>query len=274
MSLATNPRRLLATGLATLSAGAMLLAGAAGAAAAAPRAAAASGFSKTLTVVTPPGTLSSVTWTVPTGDALLLTNWTLQGSGGSVGTARVQQLVGTSSPASLLIAALGQLGKPSRATFRTPLVFRAGQSVALTIACDTNQAACKLSLAFSGLLVSASGLHNSGFFSNLNDVVAPATIESTSWTVPASHSFSLTDILASTNAVGLVGGLDLVFTPGGGKPRTLLRMTLAKLSTVPFDYQLSGPVTEMAGARLTLTVKCAADQAACNVDILFSGKQS
>jgi hypothetical protein len=272
MSLSNTRNRLLAAGLATLSAGAAVLTGTAGTAnASTPR----SSFSKTLTDVVAPGTLESASWTVPAGDALELTKLTLQSTGGgTVGQARFQRLVAKAQPTNLLEVALGQVGKAFDASFATPLVFRAGQTLVLTTACDTNQAACKVSLGLTGELVAASSLHTSAYFSALEAVVAPGTTSSSSWTVPAKDTMAFTDLLASTDGSGQVGGLSVVLAPAGGRQRTLLRMTLGKLGMSPFDYRLAGAVSAGAGSKLTLTVKCAAGQAACSVAVLFAGRLS
>jgi hypothetical protein len=272
MSLATTRHRLLAAGLATLCAGGALLAGTAGVAAGAatPR----SSFSKTLTDVVAPGTLASTTWTVPGGDALELAKATLQSTvSGTLGQARVELLQEGSSPVVLVGAGLGEIRKAFTASLATPIVSRSGEVIALTVGCDSDQAACKVTLDLSGELV-ASGLHSSAFASVLEDVVAPGTKASASWTVPAKKTMHFTDLLASSLESGQNGGLRVVLTPAGGKPRTLLRITMAKLGESPFDYRLAGPVAAAAGSTITITVDCGAEQAACNVGVLFSGKLS
>jgi hypothetical protein len=273
MSLATPPRQALAAGFATLCAAGSLVGGTAGAAAGGVRAVPRASYSKTLTDVVAPGTLASTTWTIPTGDTFQLTKLTVQSSGGSLGAIRVQRLVDKSNPETLLEADPAAVRPAFSASLYTPLTFDAGQAVALTVSCDGNQAACTVTTTVTGQL-SKSVTHGDAFFSTLDVVAAPGTTGSTSWTVPAKDEMSFTDLLASALGSGQPGGLDVVVTPKGSPQRDLLRMKLAKLETRPFDYRLAGPVNAGAGSTITLTVKCPADEPACNVDVLFAGPLS
>jgi hypothetical protein len=271
MSAALLRHRPFAAAFAILAAGGMVLASTAAVAGAAPAPRAA--FAKTIASVVSPGTLASATFAVPSGKTVELGKLTLHSTGGSQGVARFQLLQQGKAPETLLEAGLGQIGTAFTATFTTAVQFKAGDTLALTVSCDPNQAACATDLALSGQLV-ASSAHSSGNPVSLDDVVAPGTTGITSWSVPAKQSLALTDLLASTFNSGQTGGLKIVVTPKGGKARTLLRMTLTTLGKSPFDYRLSGPVTLPAGSTVTLTVVCAANQPACEGVVLLSGRSS
>jgi hypothetical protein len=263
-------RRPWAAALGILAGCGALLAVTAPAAGAAPSPRAA--FAKTLDATVAPGTVGSATWTVPTGHTLELGKLTLHSTGASGGVARFELLQNGVTPEMLIEAGLDQIGTAFGATFTTPVQFKAGDTLALTVSCDSNQAACVADLALSGQLVASSA--HPGNSVSLEDVVPPGTTTTASWSVPASQSLALTDLVASALGSGQTGGLRIVVTPKGGKARTLLRMTLAKLEQSPFDYRLSGPVALGAGSTVTLTVVCAPDQPACDVAALLAGRSS
>jgi hypothetical protein len=112
-------------------------------------------YSNSLHDVVAPGTLQGSQWTVPEGDQFDLTSFTLStlNDASAMGDVRVQLLSPGSAPQSIVEVSLGSLaGHPQKESLATPMVFSAGQSLDLAVTCDSNQAACDVSLDFSGTL--------------------------------------------------------------------------------------------------------------------------
>jgi hypothetical protein len=106
----------------------------------------------------------------------------------------------------------------------------------------------------------------------LNSVVAPGTLGSATWTIPAADTFELTDIVLSSTSTGEAGQVYIQLLASGSQPQTLVEVNLAELGTVPFETaRLQTPVGFNGNDQLSLTVSCSSDQAACNVDLLYAG---
>lgn len=231
-------------------------------------------FSKTLSITVSPGTFSSVNWVVPSADNFEMSSFTMTSTSKSVsGQVRVQVQAGNTQR-NILNSTYGQLGsKPFTATLGTPAVLGAGQKLILNGTCNVNQAACQASLKISGLLV-AKSTHTTDYYGDLDAVVAPGTRSTVHWTVPAGHSFQLTDLILSSPGVGSQSGTVAVDVTTPHAKHTVLDTTLAKLNAGPSDDHLKTPVAVQANDSLSITVTCAQNQPACLADALFTGKLS
>jgi hypothetical protein len=233
-------------------------------------------FEKTLVVIIAPGTVSSVNWEVPANDSLELSNLTISSTSKSVkGALRVQLLRSGEDPENFVSAALGQFeSRPAPANLATPVVLAAGQKVALTVSCNGDQPACQARLELSGQLV-AKSTHTDYSYGVLETVVAPGSVSTTSWKVPAKDTFQLTDMLLSTlDPRSQEGVATVVLTTPEGKKTTYLSTRIATLAAAPNNIRTKNPITFAANDTLSLGVSCPADQPACDVALLFSGKLS
>jgi hypothetical protein len=237
-----------------------------------------SSFSKNLTITVAPGTLGSVHWTVPAADSFELGSFTVAMLPGShpADQLRVQVLKpGAKMPTNLEVVDLREMKyKTFRATLATPVVLPAGDELALTVVCDTGNPACQARLGFSGVLV-ASSTHTSDFSSGLEAVVAPGTSTRVTWTVPAGHTYALTDlVLTSPGAAGfpLGGTVTVVVSTPAGKHTTIFSTSISKLAAAPVDDRLKAALSLPAKDVLSLALSCNNKQPACDAALLFSGQ--
>jgi hypothetical protein len=115
-------------------------------------------------------------------------------------------------------------------------------------------------------------LQTISYDNSLDDVVAPGTLGSATWTVPAADSFELTDFVLDSLGAGQTGQVRIELLASGSSPQTLVEVSLSQLGSVPFaSERLMTPVAVNANQTLSLTVSCDSDQSACNVGLLFSG---
>jgi hypothetical protein len=234
-------------------------------------------YSNSLDDVVTPGTLATPTWTDPAGMTLALSGLTVTDLGkGTSGEVRVQLLTSGAQPQTLAGEEIGQLkANTMHVSLATPLIVQPGQQLALSVACDPDQAACDVSLDFSGTMWGGADTDpDQG--GALDDVVAPGTTASADWAVPSGETFSLTDLVLDSLGSTLSGSVrvDIVQTGTSTVVQSLVDTTLAALGKDYQEEQLSPAVTVQGGDSVELTVSCAADQAACQADLLYSGTSS
>lgn len=259
-------------------AAALAVTGTSGAATRAPAAA----ITKTLVAKVAAGTLGTVGWTVPSVNEFEMSSFAIASTvAGTAGQLRIQTLKpGANNPQNLLDVDLAQVQtKAFKAALATPAVLTPAERLLLNVSCQPNskKVACRVTLTFSGQLV-AKSTHTSAFASNLEDVVAPGTLSTTKWTVPAGDSFALTDlVLSEAYSTAGTGGtqngtVSVIESTPAGKRTTLLNYSVATLGRLPIEARYKAPLTLPARDSLSLTVKCDSNQPACAATLLFSGK--
>jgi hypothetical protein len=124
-------------------------------------------LTKSLDAVVAPGSLSTVTYTVPDpagGDSFQLTDFILTSLASSAGTGsqtqtgqvRIERLVPGQAAQYLVVVGLTQLNQTAALTakFTTPIVFGEGQSLGLQVQCNPNQPACDVDMLIDGEFLS------------------------------------------------------------------------------------------------------------------------
>lgn len=112
------------------------------------------------------------------------------------------------------------------------------------------------------------------FNKSLENNVAPGSNAQVSWTVPASSSFALTDLVVDSLGPGTGGDVRVELTQSGQTTQTLIEVNLAQLSNVAFqDARFQTPISFAAGQAVVLNVTCLQnDGGGCDVGVLFSGQ--
>ena len=113
---------------------------------------------------------------------------------------------------------------------------------------------------------------NVNFNSTLETISQPGTTSSTSYTIPASSTLSMTDLVVED----LSGGVGIVrvqqYVASSSTTRTLLFYNLATLTTS--NYTFKTPAVFNSGDKVILQVQCGLDQAACDVGAYFAGNMN
>jgi hypothetical protein len=101
-------------------------------------------------------------------------------------------------------------------------------------------------------------------------VAAPGTTSSNSITIPSHATLEITNLVIQ-NVAGGAGraSIERLAAGAGQTPETLLQEDLATLNDQ--EYTFNSPVVFTSAQQLILSVNCAGDQAACDVDIYFTG---
>jgi hypothetical protein len=235
-------------------------------------------YSNSLDDVIAPGTVNSDTWTDPAAMTLALSGFTITDLGqGTSGQVRVQVLTTGAQPETLAGEVIDELKTNTmHVSLATPLIVQPGQQLDLTAACDPDQAACEVSLDFSGTMWATASLSTPDQGGALENIAAPGTTDSADWAVPSGETFSLTDLLLDSLESAVSGSVrvDIVQSGTSTVVQNLVDTTFAALGKDYQEEQLSPAVTVPAGDSLEITVSCDADQAACQADLLYTGTSS
>jgi hypothetical protein len=160
-------------------------------------------YAPTLEAIIAPGTTGSATWTVPAKDTYAATDFVLDTlTSGETGQVRIELDTTGAQPEPLFEMSLTQLGAVPAYDVRlqTPVTVAANQSLALTVSCDPDQAACDVGMLVSGGLTQPTPSTTT----TASTVASSSTSSSSSSSTTSSSSTSTTS--ASTTTIPFSGG--------------------------------------------------------------------
>jgi hypothetical protein len=111
----------------------------------------------------------------------------------------------------------------------------------------------------------------SSFHDSLDDVVAPGTMASATWTDPSGMTLSLSGLKVSNLGQGTGGQVRVELLTTGQAPEQLAGETIDQVKANTLQVSLQTPLTIQPGQQLALTVSCEPNQGACQVSLDFSG---
>lgn len=160
-------------------------------------------LTKSLNAVVAPGSSSTVSFTLPSGNSFQLTDFILTslasptGSGTGTttqtGQVRIERLTPGQAAQPLVVISLSQLNQTAALTAKltTPIIFGPGQALGLLVQCNSNQQACSVDMLMDGQFVfpPPTTVAAKSFPGQPTGVVAtPGTGNVTvAWTAPASN---------------------------------------------------------------------------------------